>query len=303
MIAAGYHDKLVLRHVLAHDIPSLAVAAAALHSAYAYALPLADGEERKSDMLTDHPAFGRAYRAGGARQIAVEEFAERSLADETDAGRVLLRVHRQSRFPGDPAHLGFLQLRQRENRTGELRLAQTVQEIALVLVPVRRPEQLVATRILSLAGFAHAGTVSTSAGAHTTDASTAITNAGAHKTDASTAITNAGAHKTDASVVPGGDAPGAEREVVIEKGPELDFGIAQYVRIGRAPGLVLGEEGAEHALLVLGGEIHRFELDADHVRNRRAIDQVLARRTIRVIVVVFPVLHEQADDLEAGALQ
>src|SRR5487761_2237572 len=289
MIAAGYHDKLVLRHVLAHDIPSLAVAAAALHSAYAYALPLADGVERKSDMLTDHPAFGRAYRAGGARQIAVEEFAERSLADETDAGRVLLRVHRQSRFPGDPAHLGFLQLRQRENRTGELRLTQTVQEIALVLVPVRRPEQLVATRIFSLAGFAHAGTVSTSAGAHTTDASTAIT--------------NAGAHKTDASVVPGGDAPGAEREGVIEKGPELDFGIAQYVRIGRAPGLVLGEEGAEHALLVLGGEIHRFELDADPIRNRGAIDQVLARRTIRVIVVVFPVLHEQADDLEAGALQ
>ena len=103
--------------------------------------------------------------------------------------------------------------------------------------------------------------------------------------------------------MPGRDTPGAEREGVIQKRLELDFGIAKHVRIGCAAGLVLGEECAEHALLVFGGKVDRLQLDADHIGNRGAINQILARRAIRVIVVVFPVLHEQADDVEAGALQ
>ena len=36
-----------------------------------------------------------------------------------------------------------------------------------------------------------------------------------------------------------------------------------------------------------------------HVGDRRRIDEILARRAILVGVVVLPVLHEQADDLEA----
>src|SRR5262245_48227920 len=37
-------------------------------------------------------------------------------------------------------------------------------------------------------------------------------------------------------VVAGGDEIGAQTERVVEKGPELDLGIAQHVGIGRAPG-------------------------------------------------------------------
>ena len=39
------------------------------------------------------------------------------------------------------------------------------------------------------------------------------------------------------------------------------------------------------------------------VGDRRRVDQVLARRAVLVGVVVFPVLHEDADDLEALLLQ
>src|ERR1039457_2786636 len=138
MVVAAHHDKFVLRHVLARHIPGLALRAAAFHAAYAYAFPLPDGVEGEADVLADHPALGGADRPGCARQIAVEEFAERALADETDAGRILLGVHRQACLLRDPAHLGLMQLRQRKNRARELRLAEPVQKIALVLAPVRR---------------------------------------------------------------------------------------------------------------------------------------------------------------------
>src|SRR5450830_78776 len=154
MVVAAHHYKLVLLHVLAGHVPGLALRAAVFHPAYAYAFSLPDGVESEADVLADHAALGCADRTGHARQITVEEFAERTLADETDAGRVFLGVHRQACLFGDPAHLGFLQLRQRKNRTGELRLAEPVQEIALVLALVRRFEQLVTPP-----HFAHAGVV------------------------------------------------------------------------------------------------------------------------------------------------
>src|SRR5476651_2545831 len=141
MVAAAHHHKLVLLHVLAGHVPGFALRAAAFHAAYAYALSLPDGVESEADVLADHAALGGADRARRMGQIAVEEFAERTLADETDSGRGFLRVHRQACLFGDPAHLGFLQLRQGKDRTGELRLAEPVQEIALVLALVCRLEQ------------------------------------------------------------------------------------------------------------------------------------------------------------------
>src|ERR1700694_235267 len=124
MFVAAHHDQLVLLHVLAGHVPRLAFGSVALDPAYAYAFSLSDGVESEADVLADHSALGRADRARFVGQIAVEEFAERTLADETDAGRVALGVHRQACLFGDLAHLGFLQLRQRKNRTGELRLAE-----------------------------------------------------------------------------------------------------------------------------------------------------------------------------------
>src|SRR5476649_2054639 len=156
MVAAAHHHKLVLLHVLAGHVPGFALRAAVFHPAYAYAFSLPDGVESEADVLADHAALGCTDRARRMGQIAVEEFAERTLADETDAGRVALGVHRQACLFGDPAHLGFLQLRQRKNRARELRLTQSVQEIALVLALVRRFEQFVAPGMFPLANFAYA---------------------------------------------------------------------------------------------------------------------------------------------------
>jgi len=100
-----------------------------------------------------------------------------------------------------------------------------------------------------------------------------------------------------ARVMAGRDPIGAQRDRVIEEGAELDFAIAQHVGVGRATGGVIVEEMGEHALAILGGEIHRFELDADDVGHGRCIDEILARRAVFVGVVVLPVLHEETDDV------
>src|SRR5713101_1070683 len=104
-------------------------------------------------------------------------------------------------------------------------------------------------------------------------------------------------------IVPGRDALRAERQGVIEESAELDLGVAQHVRVGSAAGGVFREESAEDALLVLRREIHHLQLDADHLGDRGAVDQVLARRAVLVVVVVLPVLHEEADDLEPLAFE
>ncbi len=100
-------------------------------------------------------------------------------------------------------------------------------------------------------------------------------------------------------IVTGRDLLGAERQGVVEEGLELDFGIAQHVRVGRPAGLIFAQEFGEHAILVFGGKIHHFKVDADDVAYCGDVDQILPRRTILAIVVIFPVLHEQADDLPA----
>ena len=106
-----------------------------------------------------------------------------------------------------------------------------------------------------------------------------------------------------ARIVAGGDVLRAQRHRMVQESLELDFGIAQDVRVGRAACRIFREEGAEDALLVLGREIHRLELDSDHLGDRGAVDEVLPRRAVLVVVVLLPVLHEKADHVEAPALQ
>ena len=49
------------------------------------------GRTPNPDVLADELAVGGLHRARSGRQIAVQEVAERALADEADAGRILLR--------------------------------------------------------------------------------------------------------------------------------------------------------------------------------------------------------------------
>src|SRR5207237_9776922 len=118
-------DRLVRRAVLARHVPCLA------RASDTDALALADGVERKADVLADRAAFGIDDRTGHFGQIAVQELPEGTLADEADAGRVLLCVVRQPRLEGDAAHLGLINFAYREHHARKLFLRQPMQEVAL----------------------------------------------------------------------------------------------------------------------------------------------------------------------------
>jgi len=109
--------------------------------------------------------------------------------------------------------------------------------------------------------------------------------------------------QADAGIVAGGDLFSAQPHGVVEKGLELDFGVAEHVGIGRAARLVLAKEFGEHAVLVLRGEVDVFDLDAQHVGHTGRIDEILPRGAELVVVVVFPVLHENTDHLVALLLE
>jgi hypothetical protein len=227
-----------------------------LDAAEADSLALTERVEAQADVLADGAAAVVDHRSRLVREVAVQELAERTLADETDAGRVFLLRIRQADLGRDPAHLGLRDLAEREQRLRELRLVQPVQEVALVLQRVEPFQQLERT-----ADLAHA------------------------------------------RVVPGRDPLGAALDRVIEEGLELDLGVAEDVRVRRAPGPVFAQELGEHAVLVVDGEIDVLDLDAEHVGDRGGIDEVDVRRAVLGIVVVLPVLHEDADHFVALALQ
>ncbi|MNT59228.1 hypothetical protein D3C72_1967210 [compost metagenome] len=79
--------------------------------------------------------------AGRVADVAVQKFTKRPLADEADAGGILLLGIGQLDFFGNAAHLGLVQLTHREQRFGQLCLVQAVQKVALVLGWVQPFEQ------------------------------------------------------------------------------------------------------------------------------------------------------------------
>ena len=107
----------------------------------------------------------------------------------------------------------------------------------------------------------------------------------------------------DAGLVARGDQIGSHGHGVVKKGSELDFRIAEHVGIGRAAGAVFPEETGKDAFLVLFGEIDGFDIDADDVRYAARIDEVLTGRAVFTVIVVLPVLHEEADDVVALLLE
>jgi hypothetical protein len=102
-------------------------------------LALPHGIKHEALMIADHVAFRRAYLPGRLGQIPVEKLAERTLADEADAGRVFSVVVRESRAPGDLAGVALVERAQGEERFRELALVQAIEKIALVLGAVLPP--------------------------------------------------------------------------------------------------------------------------------------------------------------------
>ena len=101
----------------------------------------------------------------------------------------------------------------------------------------------------------------------------------------------------------GGYFFGTQAQGMIEKSLELDLGIAQNVRVGRAPGAVLAQKFGKHPVLVFGGKIDVFDLDADHVGHGGGIHKIDIGGTKLRVIVILPVLHEDADDLIALLLE
>ena len=111
------------------------------------------------------------------------------------------------------------------------------------------------------------------------------------------------AQLADSRIVTGGDLLGAQAHRMVQEGLELDLGIAQHVGVGRAAGLVLAQKGGEDAVLVVGGEIDMLDLDAEHVGHGRGVDEIDVGRAVLAVVVIFPVLHEDADHLVAACFR
>src|SRR6185312_15003861 len=143
VLAALGDDQHVGRHVLAHHEPRLA--AGAMPAADAESVALAQGVIHHPLVFADPPAVGRAHLARACGNVPRQEAAEVALADEADAGGILLRMGRQRRLAGQFAHARLLDPAQRKQRGGQLLLAQRMQEITLVLGRVRRPQQPVAS--------------------------------------------------------------------------------------------------------------------------------------------------------------
>ena len=78
-----------------------------------------------------------------------------------------------------------------------------------------------------------------------------------------------------ARIVARRDPVGSHRHGVVEEGAELDFGVAEDVGIGGASRAVFAKEVREYPLLILFGEIDGLDVDADHVRGGRRVDEVL----------------------------
>lgn len=98
-----------------------------------------------------------------------------------------------------------------------------------------------------------------------------------------------------AGVMTCGDGIGPLGHGVVQKRLELDFGIAQNIWVGGAAGRVLLQELGKDAVFVLGGKVHGLQLNAKGVGHGGSIEKVLPGRAVLALVVVFPVLHENAD--------
>ena len=127
-----------------HGACSLAAArrAALLQAADADALALAERVERQADVLADHAAAVVLDRPGRVGEVAVEELAKRPLADEADAGRVLLRRVRQADLGGDAPHLGLASSPTGNSVSRQLRLVEAMQEYPVPRCPTPTPRRL-----------------------------------------------------------------------------------------------------------------------------------------------------------------
>ncbi len=95
-------------------------------------------------------------------------------------------------------------------------------------------------------------------------------------------------------IVAGGDPLGAQSTGVVEESPELDFGVAQDVRVGGSAATVFVQKIAEHPFPIFGGEADLMQGNAQRVANRACVLQILGGGTVTGFVGILPIFHEHA---------
>jgi hypothetical protein len=96
---------------------------------------------------------------------------------------------------------------------------------------------------------------------------------------------------------------------------DLNLISAQNIGVGRAPGGVFAHKLGEHAVFVVSGKVDVLYLNTHHIGHgssiykvdiARAVTTFVVTRSCRSVVtrscgsvVIFPVFHENADDLIA----
>jgi len=104
-------------------------------------------------------------------------------------------------------------------------------------------------------------------------------------------------------IVSGGDMRGTEAARPLERDTELDLAVAEHVGIGRAAGRVLTQEVPEHALAVFSGEARAVQGNAELRGHGTRILEIAPGGAVGIVVVLFPVAHEEPLDVPAGLLE
>ena len=252
MVVVLRHNQGVRRKIFLGHKPALALCtlkALFLYASNAQPLALPQGVEGQALVPTHLEPIGGDNWPGLGWQVLVQEGPKGPLADETNAGGVLLFGIGQANLCSNATHLGLAQVPNGEDHPLELVLGKAMQKIALVFGWVQPPQKL------HLAGLQtpHAG------------------------------------------VMARGDGISPLGHRVVQKRFELDFGIAQNIWVGGATGGIFPQELGKNTVFVLGSKIHGLQLNAQGVGHGGGVQKVLTGRAVLVLVVVFPVLHEDAD--------
>src|SRR5690348_3814076 len=126
-------------HVLADHVPGFGCRARV--SADAQSGALAGRVEHRAVVFAEDFALWRTQLARLRGQVFRQEFAEVAFADETDAGGILLGVHRETRLMRQLPHLILVQVAEWKQRRAQLLLIERMQEISLVLVGISGAQQ------------------------------------------------------------------------------------------------------------------------------------------------------------------
>ena len=144
MIVSLNDPERVAGHLLASDVPGIAVASPGATDADAFAL--AKRIKTQPHMLAQHPPAGLADRARTMREVARQKLPERPFPDKTDPGGIFLGGIGQSDTARDRTNNRFRQMSHWKNRAGELRLIETVEEVTLVLGLIQSTQQFPGAR-------------------------------------------------------------------------------------------------------------------------------------------------------------